>query len=204
MAKNLNCYRSYKDKVKQALMLELKVSADEATYLIKHFETEDVFRIKVSDSLDKPVEHLIVNKKNAAEISSVSYKANNIVINARKDWKAVAATALSGISSFSGSLFYLIVGVLGALLSSSPLIHFYLDEKKTAIILALQDHSSYGSYGASEEQCLQEANEILSQYGYDQLSVSAFHLAVGELIEYNCIDQSNGYLKLIEKVTVQY
>ncbi len=204
MKKDIKRLRDYKEIVTQKLMSRLGVTHNEATLLLKCFEEEDVFRIKAPDAVDRPAEHLYVDKTHAARLKSVDRKLGNIVINAHNDWRSIAVTALAAIASFSGTPFFVIIGVLGALLSASQLAEFHLDETNTAIILALQNHSTYGTYGADEAVCFQDTNRILLEYKYAELSFPDFQRAIDELIKYGCIEQTNGFLKLKEKITVQY
>ena len=208
MVIDLDYREAYKTKVIEDIATRFSITSTEAHSIYEILESEDFFRLIAPERTDIPAEVLILKSREQGGLAAHSYKPGNLIIKANMDWARVADVAISSVGTVvdavQGNPVGAIVKILGALLSSSSLIKIQLDENKTAIIMALQGQSQYRRYIASTEQCLRDANQILSNCGYDGMSEMKFQREIECLLNYHCIERENGGLKLIERISVPY
>lgn len=207
--KNIQYIQDYKQRLIDNIIINLKITTEEADRIVKILEVEDLIRIEAPEIEDKPVEILTVdNQIIKSELSMTSRKMGNITINSYLDWNVLVKTILSSVETIAGfsleNYFLIAVGVLSSIFSATELTDISIKENGTAIIMALQNHKKHKAYRINEQECKKEANEILVINGYTEMDEDLFQKEVTRLIRYKCIDNDNGILRLKEKVLLHY
>ena len=149
-----------------------------------------------------------LKKQYALALKSFIDNDTDIILNTYLDWNKLAVAVLSSISTVAGidmrQPFLTFVSIISVLLSASELTDIKISENGTAIIMALQKHKKHRAYMNTEGLCKEEANEILSFHGLDEMDEDTFQNEITRLIKYKCIDNQNGMVKLKEKVISHY
>lgn len=209
MEKDIKYLQEYKKQISVNLAKQFKITEEAADKILKLLETEDLIRIEAPEYQDRPVAVLTTDRhlmKN--ELGMTSHKIGNIILNTYLDWNKLAVAVLSSISTVAGidmrQPFLTCVSIISVLLSASELTDIKISENGTAIIMALQKHKKHRAYMNTEELCKEEANEILSFHGLDEMDEDTFQNEITRLIKYKCIDNQNGMVKLKEKVISHY
>lgn len=209
MEKDIKYLQEYKKQISVNLAKQFKITEEAADKILKLLETEDLIRIEAPEYQDRPVAVLTTDRhlmKN--ELGMTSHKIGNIILNTYLDWNKLAVAVLSSISTVAGidmrQPFLTFVSIISVLLSASELTDIKISENGTAIIMALQKHKKHRAYMNTEGLCKEEANEILSFHGLDEMDEDTFQNEITRLIKYKCIDNQNGMVKLKEKVISHY
>lgn len=207
--KDLKELKEYKFRLQLNIMGALQISENAARHIIALLEQEDFLKLEAPEIVSRPATVLMEDRHVIKrEISMTSRKPGNIRINTYLDWRGLAEFIFASVGTASGLelgqplLFW--SAILASVITASRLIDIHLDENQTAIIMALQKYKKHGYYRANEEECLTEANTILSMHGYPEMEKSYFSERVSELITYECVDKTGDIIKLKEKILTHF
>lgn len=209
MKKDIEALLRFKAEAVERLASCLLIENNEAEKLVQLLEVQDIIQIEAPEYTDTPAEVLMKSSQLRRDgLGMVSYKAGNLIVNTCSDWRELMGTVAGaiGLKSVidSRNPLLLVAGIITWLLSFSNLIEYKISENSTAIILALQQHNEYKAYAAAEQQCMREANEILSKHGYKEMDSNEFCKEIDCLCKIKCIGLSEGQVKLIERVRFSY
>lgn len=208
MPKDIKRLKQCKGQIIFNFQNNLQVSQEDAEQLYMILEKEDFFKIEAPELEERPAQ-LLIKKKDviSSKLGMNSHKAGNIILNIHTKWKNLVILFASVLQSEGfdfDSPVAVLAGIVASVLSASDLIQVEINEKGTAIIMSLQQHNRHRIYGLAEEQCKEEANEILTLNGYKAMTESDFQEELTRLIKYNCIEKQEEYLLLKEKVLFHY
>lgn len=199
------CKVSIMDKLSEYL----KISVEDAEKIVNMMERNGIIEFQAPKVTQMPATKLKRNKDTlTSELSMSSYKPGNIIINAHADWGQAVISILT-LCEFIGSVstmspFLIVTSLLIHIISTYNSAEIKLDEKATAIIMALQGLSVHSAYIATEQKCMEEANRILTENDFEPMSEEKFKSKIKQLIQCKCIDWHEGYLILLEKVSLSY
>lgn len=203
--KNLHIYEECRQKIVERLANTFDLSSSDAKSVYEALEKASIVIIDPPNIVDRPAEWLMKSQglpKDKLELTSS--KMCNVAINFQKDWREVVGFIISLIGTVAGfrdaSQLMIYMGVIGSIVSGSKLLEVKIDEKGTAIILALQNQKRHKAFALSEERCMTEANKILESYGYETMDIGTFADTVNELRSYQCVEVVSSQIYLCERV----
>lgn len=200
----------FKTSAAESLAAKMEITTNDAESFMRLLEAEDMIRFEAPEYIDKPaMAYTLDNQLDRDNLSMTSHKAGNLIINTYLDWKTTVGFATASVETITGlasqNPFLVVAGIVSWLLSLSSLIDVKIGENGTAIILALQQHKRHKEYITTEQQCRQEANEILVSHGYEEMNDETFGKEIAKLYKIKCVDfLDESRLKLLEKVILPF
>lgn len=202
--------QDFKQKATGHLAFVLHITFDQAKKVIQLLETEDMIKLYAPMYSEKPATVLIKNRQLLERtLNMTSYKIGNIIINTYLDWKSLASAVATSVETVYSLNFDNPILVMSSifcwLLSMSNLIGVNIEENEVAIIMALQQHKRHKIFATTEEQCMKEANDILTLHNYNVMDKYTFQEAITKLVKIECVKiGADGEIQLIEKIILPY
>lgn len=208
MAKDLKCLKRCRNQIISNFKDRLKISQDDAEQLYMILEAENFLKIDAPEFIERQAQ-ILIKKKDviSSKLEMNSHKAGNITLNIHTKWKDVFilfASVLQSDGFDPDKPIATLAGIIASILSASELIRLEINENGTAIIMSLQKHNRHQVYRLSEEECKEEANDLLILNGYNAMTESEFQEEITRLLQFNCIDKRDDSLFLKEKVLFHY
>lgn len=209
MTKDIEFLLQFKKESTNRLASNFQITGNDASNIVQLLETNNMVRFEAPEYVDHPASLITIDKQlKRDDLGITSHKAGNIIINTYLDWKKLAAVIVASVETVSGlstaSPFLVAIGIFSWILSISTLTDVKIAENGTAIIMALQQYKKHKVYATTQEQCMKDANNILSMHGYEEMNHSVFQDELTVLKKIKCIDILNGNIKLIEKVNFPF
>lgn len=198
--------KTYVEYLSNCLAQDWHITPEQGRAILKKLEDENYFTVTPPKGQEKPVEMIFI--RSSILQSMTSYKPGNIAINLRENWTSLASFVVSAVGTVAGfdmgNPLVSACGIISMLLSGSDFGKLSISENGAAVIMALQNRGANYRYSASEQQCFQDANAILTQYNYNPMEQNTFQREIQALLNYRCIGEENGILYLRQKVVGKF
>lgn len=204
--KNYNLKPQYNDlrtQLSKSLAVDLQLPEQVSSEIINYFEDAGILDIipPLQNNDTQRLLHVGIYVSSGS-LRAISYKPWNIVINFKHCFGhgiSVLFPLLDAICDSPEG--FSLLTIIPAIVSAISLGQIKLDETATAVLFVLWQHNNAGTVALSTNADLQEVNDVLCQYGSDNISISQFYKVIQYLIDIKVIEYSNQEYHLIEGIS---